>query len=175
MSVRIQKLRRCEELMQFSCLIGRPDIPVSYFQSGECYGFFVDYVMVAGYCIVHESLADMYLIQQIPKKHRQHLIHEDPFKYAEITGWFLKDPDISGKFYRHLAKKLLFHKASFFVYSYLADNIDAEQCYRAGNPLRLYSGRPEGKSILLSSDINVELISYIGILKICLNHVSNLF
>ena len=161
MLFQVRRLRRVEELMQFGCLLNKPEIPISYFQQGKCYGFFVDYVMVAGYCIVHEPLDDMLLIQQIPKKERGHLSHEDPFKYAEFTGYFLKDKRIASKFYRHIARKLLFHKASFFVYSYPASNSDVESFYRMGNPLRLYSGKY----------ISVELISYIGIIKICLHKI----
>lgn len=175
---RVRQLRKVEELIYFGLLLDRPDVPTSYFQQGECYGFFVDFELVAGYCLVHTSLDDMYLIHQIPKDQRQHLKHEDPFKYAEITGWFLKDKSISGAFYRHLIRKMLCHKAPYFVYSYLSSDTKAEQLYRLGNPLRLYSGRPE-QSRNHSSDVNVELISYVGIFQICLNilvkKLSNLF
>jgi len=158
MLFQVRRIRRIEELMHFGCLIRKPEIPASYFRQGECYGFYVNYEMVAGYCILRIPLDDMKIIQQIPAKEVGHLYHEDPFKYAEVTGHFIKDNRITSRFYRHMAIKLLFHKASFFVYSYPSSNMYAEAFYRTGNPLRLYSG-----------DNNVEIISRIGIIKICLH------
>ena len=171
MSLRIKKLHGAY-LKQFKTLIKKPDLALEYLLTGVCYGFFSQGEMVAGYCITHTPLDEMISIIQIPAKQRKSIGTEDPFKYAELTGYF-----INSKKYRlvvklHMLMIILFHKASFFVYAYPTEQTNIEKQAALGNPLRIYAGKPDvvvgGDGILLPKSINVEIIAKGGISKIVL-------
>ena len=171
MSLRIKKLHGAY-LRQFKTLIKKPDLAFAYLLTGVCYGFFSRGEMVAGYCITHTPLDEMISIMQIPTKQRKSIGTEDPFKYAELTGYF-----INSKKYRlvvklHMLMKIFLHKAAYFVYAYPTDQTNIEKQAALGKPLRIYSGKPDlvigGDGILLPKSINVEIISKGGILKIAL-------
>ena len=171
MSLRVKKLHGLD-LRRFKTLIKKPDIDLDYLSTGVCYGFFSGGEMVAGYCIVHAPLDEMISILQIPINQRKSIGTEDPFKYAELTGYF-----INSKKYRlvvklHMLMKILLHKASYFVYAYPTEQTNIEKQAALGNPLRIYSGKPDvvigGDGILLPKSINVEIIAKGGISKIVL-------
>jgi hypothetical protein len=169
MSLRIKRLHGVD-LKRFRTSIKKPDLPMDYLISGVCYGFFSMGEMVAGYGLTHNPLEELSSILQIPEADRKKLGNEDPFKFAELTGFFLKSKKYRIVIKLHLLMKLMFHKASYFVYAYPTDQKHIERQAALGNPLRIYTGKPElaigGDGILLPSSINVEIISKWGILKI---------
>ena len=170
MSFYIRKLRGTFELLRFRTQIGRQDIPMKYFNMATCYGFFKAGNPIAGYCLVHAPLDEMNSIQQIPESLRKHIGNEDPFNYVEFTGYFLNTKKYAFKVKLHLVTRLLFHKASYIVYSYPTEQTKTEEFYLTGNPLRLYSGKSEVHSGL-PIPINVEILSKWGLGKICLHQV----
>jgi hypothetical protein len=163
MSLCIKKLKTTAEILKFRKLLGRQDLPMSYFDTGICYGFFWHGNLIAGYFIVHSPLDEMKSLQQIPENFSKHLGHEDPFKYLEFVGYFLNSKKYACRFKRHLAMTLLGHKASHVVYAYPSDHSQIETFCQKGNPLRLY----QGKSASGDVSINVEILSKWGIFKIC--------
>ena len=171
MSLRIKKLHGAY-LKQFKTLIKKPDLALEYLLTGVCYGFFSQGEMVAGYCITHTPLDEMISIIQIPAKQRKSIGTEDPFKYAELTGYFINSKNYRVVVKLHMLMIILFHKASFFVYAYPTEQTNIEKQAALGNPLRIYAGKPDvvvgGDGILLPKSINVEIISKGGISKIAL-------
>jgi len=159
----IRKLRGTADMLRFRTRIGRQDLPLAYFRTGLCYGFFVERNLIAGYCLVHAPLNEMQSIQQIPKTASKQFGDEDPFNYREFVGYFLNTKKHAFKFKLHLLKTLLFHKAAYVVYAYSTDQTEVEQFCLKGNPLRLYSGLPTGGKF----PVNVEIMTKRGILKIC--------
>lgn len=164
MSLCIKRLRGTAELLKFRTLIGRQDLPMKYLHAGFCYGLLKDNNLIAGYCLVHLPLDEMNTIQQIPQDFRKQLGNEDPFNYVEFAGYFLNTKKYAFRIKLHLVMKILMHDAAYVVYAYPTDQTQAEEFYRMGNPLRLYSGSPKRGSI----PINVEILSKWGIGKICL-------
>jgi hypothetical protein len=169
MSLRIKRLHGAY-LRQFRTLIKKPDLALDYLLTGVCYGFFSKGEMVAGYCITHTPLDEMISIIQIPTQERKSIGSEDPFKYAELTGYFINSKKYRLAVKLHMLMRILFHKASYFVYAYPTEHTHIEKQAALGNPLRIYSGKPEvvigGDGILLPKFINVEIISKGGIFKI---------
>ena len=169
MSLRIKKLHG-ENLRKFRVLLKRPEITLEYLVSGSSYGFFSKGEMIAGFCLTHAPLDEMLSILWLPASIRKHFGREDPFKYAEITGYFLNSKKYRLQFKIQLLTKILFHKAAYFVYSYPTDNIKIEKQAKLGKPLRIYSGKPENivgeNGILLPSSINVDIISKWGVVRI---------
>lgn len=169
MSLRIKKLHG-ENLRKFRILLNRPEITLDYLVSGSSYGFFSRREMIAGFCLTHTPLDEMLSILWLPSSVRKRFSREDPFKYAEITGYFINSKKYRLRFKIQLLTKILFHKASYFVYSYPTNNIHIEKQARLGKPLRIYSGKPENivgeNGILLPSSINVEIISKWGVFRI---------
>lgn len=170
--LRVKKLHG-SDLRQLRQLIKKPSLSLDYLVMSDCYGFFSGGEMFAGYCITHAPLDEMSAIGQIPQDQQRNMGAEDPFKYAELTGFFIK-----GKKHRlviklHMLAKIVFHKAKYFVYAYPTEQTKIETQAALGSPLRIYSGKPEvgvgGDGILLPKSINVEIISKVGILRIVLS------
>jgi len=171
MSFRIRKIKGVAELLRFRALIGRQDLPMRYLHKSRCFGFFKNRNPIAGYCLSYRPIEQMSVIQQIPSHLRKNLINEDPFKYVEFTGYFLNTKKYAFWFKLHLVIRLLSHKASYVVYSYLAEHAKLDAFYRTGNPLRLYSGIPESSSSHLPVTVNVEILSKWGVMKIVFNQI----
>lgn len=164
----VRRLKDTASLLKLRTLIGRQDLPMHYLRSGECYGFYVNKNLVAGYCLVYAQLGKMQSILMLPKHQRDALDSEDPFNYVELVGYFMNTQRFAFKFKFHLVKKLLLHKAKCIVYSYPTDQSELYTFTRKGNPLLLYSGLPEtntGHSL----PMNVEIMTKKGVLKICLD------
>jgi hypothetical protein len=161
----VRKLDNDTDLIRFKKLIGRTDLPSAYFLSGVCYGFFSGSSLLAGYCLVQAPLDEMFSITQIPS--RKQFGDEDPFNFVEFVGCFINTKKYAFRFKCHLVMTLLFHKAAYFVYSYPSDDTYKEAFYRRGSPLRLYSGIPKDGT----DPINVEILSRLGIIKICASQV----
>jgi hypothetical protein len=165
-SLYVKKLRGCE-LRQFKLFLDKPALPLEYLYISTCYGIFDNDELVAGYALAHVPLARMFAISQIPKNKREHFGNEDPFKYVEFAGYFVKDKKYVFRLLYHLAMQLLFHKASCTVYSYPTYDLQMERICRVGSPLRIYSDKPEGNSLVLPESVNVEILSKWGVFKIC--------
>ena len=163
--MKIRKIHKSAEIW-FLQFLDKKDLSLDYLQKGRCFGLFAEDDLLGGYCLVYEPLYQMYTIQQIPKADRQ-FDDEDPFNYIEVVGLFSFSDKYTNKILRHLALRILLHKASYVVYSYLASDTKTEEYCRVGNPLRLYSGAVKNKN----APVNVEIMTKLGILKIWLREV----
>lgn len=159
MSLHIKKVRG--SFRYFKYLLKIPEISMQYIRSCSCFGLFHKKKIVAGFGISHRPIDEMFSIYQIPVEFRNNFGDEDPFKYAEITGYFLQSEKYKLQFVLYLSYKLLSHKASYFVYMYDNSNKAVEELVRHGSPLTLYSG-----TSITDKSIRVEIISKLGVLKI---------
>jgi hypothetical protein len=148
--------------------LGKRNLHLDYIRKGKCFGLFLNDDLLAGYCLVHEPLYQMYTIRQIPESEHQ-FDDEDPFNYVEVVGYFSFTKEYAAKMKRHFILQLLLHKASYIVYTYPTSDTESEACFRLGNPLRLYSGKLKKGD----ASVNVEVVTKLGILKICMYKVIN--
>jgi hypothetical protein len=153
--------------MLFLSFLGKKDLTLGYIQNGNSFGLFEEDELLGGYCLVHEPLYQMFTIRQIPEfKHQFDDV--DPFNYVEVVGYFTcNDEKYAAKLRRHFVTRLLLHKASYIVYSYPSSDTRTEDYYRVGNPLRIYSGNVKNGG----APVNVEVMTKLGILKICVHKV----
>jgi hypothetical protein len=164
--MRIRKIHKSAESW-FLSLLGKKDLSLDYIQKGNNFGLFEDDELLGGYCLVHEPLYQMYIIQQIPKCEHQ-FDDEDPFNYVEVVCYFTcNDEKYAARLRRHFVTRLLLHKASYIVYSYPSSDTRIEEYCQVGNPLRLYSGEVKNGG----DPVNVEVMTKLGILKICMHKV----
>lgn len=155
MSLKTKKIRG-SYLRYFRHLLKNPEITMQYIKSSDCYGLFYKGKITGGFCISNRPIDDMLSIAKIPKENRNNYGNEDPFKYAELAGCFLLHKKFKLQYQLRFILKLLFHRASYFVYTYTTDNNKLETITKHGCPLRLYSG----------NNVNVEIMSKFGLLKI---------
>jgi len=167
--LRFKRLRGTE-LRSFIDVCKKPELPKYYFDMSDCYSLSRRGKIVGGYCITHTPIDEMISMQQIPIEFRKDLGNEDPFKYAEITSFFVSDKKHKKLLMFCLFTHLLVHKATYFVCSYPTCLTELETLLRVGQPLRLYSGKPKlvigVEGILTPVSVNVELFSKWQLLKI---------
>lgn len=173
MDFRIKKLpKKSNEIQEFHdkfCAKIKYDVPVGYFDKGDCFGMYVNHNLVAGFCLVNAPPFHLRSIMQIPD------ILYEWYKYDEVvsdvcefTGYFIDDKRFALLFTLYLVWVVFTYKASQFVYSYPSSQKGLEKYYSYGNPIRLFTGIPchLDKDTPGLEEEHVEIISKWGIFKI---------
>lgn len=172
--------RNSPEIQEFHdrfCEGVKYDIPVGYFNKGDCFTMTVRGKMVAGFCLVNEPPLNLRSLRQIEDIVRRWHIYENTITdVCEFTGYFIEDKRFAFFFTLYLVWSVLWCNAKQFVYSYPVSQKSLERYYSYGKPLRLSTGIPEHlKHLPGIEEEHVELLSKWGIVKIFLHRTRRYF
>ena len=146
------------------------DIPTDYFNTGDCFGMYVDALLVGGFCLVDAPPLHLRSITQIQDVlYNWHTYDKILYDACEFTGYFLDGKKFGFVFTMYLVWTVLFYRAKQFVYSYPVSHKGLERYYGHGNPIRIHTGIPSHQEGIKGAEReHVEVLTKWGIVKIFL-------
>jgi hypothetical protein len=180
----IFRLRRLErntpEIKEFHgkfCSKIKYEVPLEYFNSGDCFAMYVGKRLIGGFCLVNTPPLHLRSILQIEDIYRNWYLYDSFLvDVCEFTGYFLEDRRWGLIFTMYLVWSVLFYKSEQFVYSYPVSQKGLERYYGYGDPVRLYTGIPSHlKDFEGIEEEHVEVLTKWGIVKIFLRRTLRYF
>lgn len=146
------------------------DIPVGYFNKGDCYALFYKEQLAAGFCLVNAPPLHLRSIIQIPDiLYNWHVYEDYIYDICEFTGYFIENKKLAFIFTLYLVWTVIWYNSRQFVYSYPISQRGLERYYSRGNPLRIYTGYPKTLEGMQGVEKeHVEILTKWGIVKIFL-------
>jgi hypothetical protein len=174
MVFRLKHLRpNTQEIKDFHqkfCSKIKYEVPLEYFNEGDCFGLLVNGQLVGGFCLVDAPPLHLRSLLQIPDlMFNWNQYGSALYNVCEFTGYFLEDRRFGVIFTMYLVWTILWYRASQFIYSYPTSQKGLEKYYSRGNPIRLYTGIPATLvGVQGVEEEHVEVLGKWGIVKIFL-------
>jgi len=157
---------------EFNSVLGYSTVPLEYFESGDCFAMLIDYKIVAGFCLV-SGFDHLRSAQQLPDHIREDFRKNYPDvvdNLADFTGYFIntKNKLYGALFTTYLVFICALYPKKYFIYSYLISETRLGRYYGSGDPIKVYTGKPEhleGHHENMEEE-HVEILSKFGIFKI---------